>query len=168
MQFGQLKRREFITLVGVAAAWPLVAQAQQRERMRRIGVLLPATADDSDFQAWVGAFQQALAQSGWIIGRHVRIDTRWGGGKSEDIRRHATELVALTPEVILAHGTSTVRPLVRRPAAFRSCSRLPAIRSAPVLSTAWRSLAATSPDSCRSNTASAANCWSYSKRLRPA
>src|SRR5262249_4015825 len=129
MQFGQLKRREFITLVGVAAAWPLVAQAQQRERMRRIGVLLPATADDSDFQAWVGAFQQALAQSGWIIGRNVRIDTRWGGGKSEDIRRHATELVALTPEVILAHGTSTVRPLVQ---ATRSVPIVFPIASDPV------------------------------------
>ncbi|HKF07288.1 MAG TPA: ABC transporter substrate-binding protein [Xanthobacteraceae bacterium] len=66
-----------------------------------------------DFQAWVGAFQQALAQSGWIIGRNVRIDTRWGGGKSEDIRRHAMELVALSPDVILAHGASTVRPLVQ-------------------------------------------------------
>ena len=109
-----MKRRAFITLLGGAAvAWPFAARAQQRERMRRIGVLLPAAADDADFQAWVGAFQQALAQSGWIIGRNVRIDTRWGGGKSEDIRRHATELVALAPDVILAHGTSTVRPLVQ-------------------------------------------------------
>src|SRR6266481_6660897 len=114
MQLDQLKRRDFITLIGGAAvAWPLAARAQQRERMRRIGVLLPAAADDADFQAWVGAFQQALAQSGWISGRNVRIDTRWGGGKSEDIRRHATELVALAPDVILAHGTSTVRPLVQ-------------------------------------------------------
>jgi putative ABC transport system substrate-binding protein len=109
-----VKRREFITLLGGAlSAWPLAAHAQQRERMRRIGVLLPATADDADFQAWVGAFQQALAQSGWIIGRNVRIDTRWGSGKSEDIRRHAMELVALSPDVILAHGASTVRPLVQ-------------------------------------------------------
>ena len=109
-----MRRRAFIKLLGgAAAAWPLAAHAQQRERMRRIGVLLPATADDADFQSWVGAFQQALAQSGWIIGRNVRIDTRWGGGKSEDIRRHAMELVALAPDVILAHGTSTVRPLVQ-------------------------------------------------------
>ena len=109
-----MRRRAFIKLLGgAAAAWPLAAHAQQRERMRRIGVLLPATADDADFQSWVGTFQQALAQSGWIIGRNVRIDTRWGGGKSEDIRRHAMELVALAPDVILAHGTSTVRPLVQ-------------------------------------------------------
>src|SRR5262245_5424014 len=109
-----MKRREFITLLGgAAAACPIAARAQQGEPMRRVGVLLPATADDADFQAWVGAFQQALAQSGWIIGRNVRIDTRWGGGKSEDIRRHAMELVALSPDVILAHGASTVRPLVQ-------------------------------------------------------
>src|SRR5262249_12193960 len=117
------------TLISGAAVWPLAAHAQQRERMRRIGVLLPATADDADFQAWVGAFQQALVQSGWIIGRNVRIDTRWGGGKSEDIRRHATELVALTPEVILAHGTSTVRPLVQ---ATRSVPIVFPIASDPV------------------------------------
>ena len=100
-------------LMGGAAAWPLAARAQQGVRLRRIGMLLPATADDADFQAWVGAFQQALAQSGWIIGRNVRIDIRWGGGKAEDTRRYATELVALAPDVILAHGSSTVRPLLQ-------------------------------------------------------
>jgi putative ABC transport system substrate-binding protein len=109
-----MRRREFITLLGgAAAAWPLAARAQQREKMRRIGVLLPAVADDSEFQAWVGAFQQALAQSGWIIGRNVRIDTRWAGGKADDIRRHAAELAALAPDVILAHGATTVRPLLQ-------------------------------------------------------
>src|SRR5262245_53523252 len=71
-----MRRREFITLLGsAAAAWPLAARAQQGGRMRRIGALLPASADDPDYQSWVGAFQQALAQSGWIIGRNVRIDT---------------------------------------------------------------------------------------------
>src|SRR5262245_48485406 len=101
MQFDQLRRREFITLLGGgAAAWPLAARAQQPvAKVRRIGVLLAATSDDSEFQAWVGAFQQGLAQSGWIIGRNVRIDTRWAGGKADDIRRHATELAALAPDV---------------------------------------------------------------------
>jgi putative ABC transport system substrate-binding protein len=108
-----LKRRDFITLIGGAAAWPVAARAQQREKMRRIGVLLNAAADDSDFQAWVGAFQQGLAQAGWIIGRNVRIDTRWAGGKHDDVRRYAAELVALAPDVILAHGISTVRPLLQ-------------------------------------------------------
>jgi putative ABC transport system substrate-binding protein len=108
-----IRRREFITLLGGAAAWPLAARAQQRERMRRVGALIPGSADDPDYQSWIGAFQQALAQSGWIIGRNVRIDTRWAGGQASDIRRHAAELVALAPDVILAHGTSTVRPLLQ-------------------------------------------------------
>ena len=114
MQFGRLKRREFITLVGgAAAAWPLAGHAQQGERMRRVGVLMPAAADDADFQDRVGAFVQALALSGWAIGRDVRIDTRWAGGKADDIRRHAAELAALAPDVILAHGTSTLAPLLQ-------------------------------------------------------
>jgi putative ABC transport system substrate-binding protein len=108
-------RRECITLLGGAAVtWPLAARAQQPPaKVRRIGVLLAATSDDSEFQAWVGAFQQGLAQSGWIIGRNVRIDTRWAGGKADDILRHATELAALAPDVILAHGATTVRPLLQ-------------------------------------------------------
>ena len=102
-----IRRRELIsTLCGMAAAWSLAAQAQQRERIR-IGVLLPAPADDADFQAWLGAFQQTLAQSGWIIGRNIRIDMRWTEGDAEKARRYAAELVALAPDVILAHGTST-------------------------------------------------------------
>src|SRR5260370_25970884 len=109
-----MKRRDFITLLGGAAvAWPLAARAQQGERMRRVGVLMPAAADDTDFQARVGAFLQGLAQSGWTIGRNVRIDTRWAGGKADDIRRHAAELAALAPDVILAHGTSTLAPLLQ-------------------------------------------------------
>jgi len=107
-------RRELLAaLGGTAAAWPLAARAQQRERMRRIGVLLPASADDPDYQAWLGAFQQALAQSGWIIGRNVRIDTHWAGGRADDVRRHAAELAALAPDVILAHGATAVRPLLQ-------------------------------------------------------
>jgi putative tryptophan/tyrosine transport system substrate-binding protein len=109
-----MKRREFITLIGgAAAAWPLAARAQQAERTRRIGVLLPATADDAEFQARVGAFLQGLQQSGWSIGRNVRIDTRWATANAADIRRHAAELAALAPDVILAHGTSTVGPLLQ-------------------------------------------------------
>ena len=103
-----IRRREFITLLGGAAsAWPLAARAQQGERMRRIGVLLPAAADDAQYQTWVGAFLQGLAQLGWTIGRSVRIDTRWATTNPPDIRRHAAELVALAPDVILAHGDST-------------------------------------------------------------
>ena len=109
-----MKRREFITLLGgAAAAWPLAARAQQGERMRRIGVLLPAAADDAEFQARVGAFLQGLALLGWTIGRNVRIDTRWATANAAEIRRHAAELAALAPDVILAHGASTVGPLLQ-------------------------------------------------------
>ena len=109
-----MRRREFITLVaGAAAGWPLAALAQQGERMRQVGMLLSSTADDAVFQTLVGAFQQGLAQSGWIIGRNVRIETRWAGSKPDDIRKHAQELAVLAPDVILAHGGSTVRPLLQ-------------------------------------------------------
>jgi putative ABC transport system substrate-binding protein len=108
-----MRRREFITLLGGAAAWPLVARAQQPDRVRRIGVLLPATADDAEFQARVGAFLQALTLLGWTIGRNVRIDTRWATTNAAEIRRHAAELAALAPDVILAHGASTVGPLLQ-------------------------------------------------------
>src|SRR3954467_1757044 len=108
-----MKRREFIALLGGAATWPLSGRAQQPERMRRIGVLLPAAADDPEFQVRLAAFHQELALLGWTIGRNVRIDTRWGTNNAAEIRRHAAELVALTPDVILASGTSTVGPLLQ-------------------------------------------------------
>jgi putative tryptophan/tyrosine transport system substrate-binding protein len=108
-----VSRRSFITLLGGAAVWPLAARAQQRERMRLIGVLLPATADDLEMQARVGAFLQGLQQSGWTIGRNVRIDTRWATTDAAEIRRHAAELAALAPDVILAHAATTVGPLLQ-------------------------------------------------------
>jgi putative tryptophan/tyrosine transport system substrate-binding protein len=109
-----VKRREFITLLGgAAAAWPIPARAQQSERMRRIGVLLPAARDDAEQQSWLGAFLQGLAQSGWITGRNIRIETRWTKFDPEETRKYAAELVALAPDVILAAGTSTVGPLLR-------------------------------------------------------
>src|SRR5262244_3093963 len=107
-----MKRRDFITLLGGAAVWPLAARAQQSDRVRRIGVLLPTNADDVNYQAWLGAFHQGLAKSGWIIGRNVRIDTHWAGNKADEVRRRAAELVALAPDVILAHGASALRPLL--------------------------------------------------------
>jgi putative ABC transport system substrate-binding protein len=106
-------RREFITLLGGAAAWPLASRAQRRERMRHVGILLPGTHGDVEFQAFVGAFLQGLAQSGWIIGRNVQIETHWAGAKADDIRRHAQELAALAPDVI--------RGMVARPWA-RCCN----------------------------------------------
>jgi putative ABC transport system substrate-binding protein len=109
-----MTRREFITLLGgAAAAWPLAARAQQGERMRRIAILLNAPADNPKYQTWVGAFLQTLALLGWTIGRNVRIDTRWSGANAAETRRHAAELAALAPDVILAHGSSTVGPLLQ-------------------------------------------------------
>jgi putative ABC transport system substrate-binding protein len=110
-----MRRREFITLVGGSvAAWPLVARAEQPERMRRIGVLMASAADDSESQARIAGFLQALQQLGWADGRNVRIDTRWATTNPDDIRRHAAELVALAPDVILAAtGTVTVVALLQ-------------------------------------------------------
>ena len=109
-----MKRREFITLLGgTAVAWPLVARAQQRERVRSIGILLPAAADDAQYQVWVGAFLQGLAQLGWNIGLNMRIDTRWATANADAVRRHAADLAALAPDVIVSPGASTVGPLLQ-------------------------------------------------------
>jgi putative tryptophan/tyrosine transport system substrate-binding protein len=108
-----VKRRQFITLLGAAAAWPLAARAQQPERMRRIGVLIPYAADDPEGQARIAAFLQGLQQLGWTEGRNVRIDYRWSAGDADRARRYAAELVALAPDVILASGASTVGPLLQ-------------------------------------------------------
>jgi ABC-type uncharacterized transport system substrate-binding protein len=108
-----MRRREFITLLGAAAAWPLAARAQQASGMRHIGMLLPAAADDLRFQVLVGAFLQGLAPLGWRIGRNVRIETRWATPAAAEIRRHAAELAALAPDVILAHGAGSVAALLQ-------------------------------------------------------
>ena len=108
------RRRDFITLLGgAAAAWPLAARAQQPERMRRVGVLLPAAADDSAYQSRIAAFLQGLEQSGWSIGRNLRIDVRWATANVDTIRKHAAELVASGPDVVLAHGSATVGPMLQ-------------------------------------------------------
>jgi putative tryptophan/tyrosine transport system substrate-binding protein len=99
-----VKRREFITLLGGAVSWPLVARAQQRERMRRIGVLMSLDADDPEGQARLTAFVQGLQELGWTDGRNVQIDYRWPAGDAERIRRYAAELAALAPDIILAGG----------------------------------------------------------------
>jgi putative ABC transport system substrate-binding protein len=109
-----MRRREFITLLGGAAAWPVAARAQQPERMRRIGVLMASAADDSENQARMAAFLQGLAQLGWNDGRNIRIDTRWATTNADDLRRHAAELAALAPDVLVAAtGTATVGPLLQ-------------------------------------------------------
>jgi putative ABC transport system substrate-binding protein len=107
-----VKRREFITLLGgAAAAWPLAARAQQPERMRRIGVLMSISEDDPLAQARVAAFRQALGELGWTEGRNLTITWRWTGGNIVRVREYAAELVRLAPEVILANGTPNVAAL---------------------------------------------------------
>jgi putative ABC transport system substrate-binding protein len=114
MQFDQLKRREFITLLGGAAAsWPLAARAQQPERMRRIGVFAALPADDPEWHARLAAFHQGLQELSWTIGRNIRIDYRLGPGDREFLVRRAEELVALAPDAIVVNGVSPLVPLLQ-------------------------------------------------------
>ena len=106
-----MKRREFVTLLGGAAAWPLAARAQQGERVRRIGVLLNTAADDLMAQARVAAFVQGLQAAGWSDGRNLRIDTRWAASDPDNFRKYAAELIALGPDVVLASTTPAVLQL---------------------------------------------------------
>ena len=111
MQLDHLKRREFITLLGGAATWPLAARAQQRERVRRIGVLMSLAADDPDAPPRVSAFAQGLQERSWTVGGNVRIDYRWGAGDLNRFRAYAAELVALKPDVVVATAASIVAAL---------------------------------------------------------
>jgi len=143
-----VKRREFITLFGGAAAWPLAARAQQVDRMWRIGVLVSRAADDPQGQARLGAFQQALQQSGWSDGPNVRIDIRWCEYDADRTRRCAQELTALAPDIFLADITGSVTALqhVTRTLPIVFAAPWP-IRSAPASSKVWRAQAATLPAS---------------------
>jgi putative tryptophan/tyrosine transport system substrate-binding protein len=147
-----MRRREFIAGIGSAAAWPIVARAQG-DRVRRIGILVPAVADDAEYQARVGAFLQGLALLGWTIGRNVRIDTHWATANPVEVRRHAAELAALPADVILASGGSTVGPLLQAtrtvPIVFASVADPVGAASSPAL----RGRAATPAASCLGITA---------------
>ena len=112
MQFHRLRRREFITLVGGAAAWPLIARAQQPERVRRIGVLMNLAPEDQLGQQRLEAFVGSLSKLGWSNSRNVRIETCWAAGETARFRRCASELVALAPDVILGASGATVEPLL--------------------------------------------------------
>ena len=108
-----MKRRDFFTLLGGAAAWPLAARAQQRGRMRRIGVLMNLASDDAEGQARLAAFHQGLQQLGWTVGGNMQIDYRFGEGDAERYRRSASELVALAPDVLVTTGAPAVEALQR-------------------------------------------------------
>jgi putative ABC transport system substrate-binding protein len=109
-----MKRREFITLLGGAViAWPLAARAQQPERARRIGALMPFTAEDAEAKSIVAALQQGLQELGWTEGRNIRVEYRWGGRNVERTRTHAAELVGLSPDLIFAFFNAQLAPLSR-------------------------------------------------------
>jgi putative ABC transport system substrate-binding protein len=111
-----MRRRDFITVIaGLGAVWPLTltARAQQPQRMRRIGVIIPGTADDAEYQARMAAFLQELQQLGWSDGRNVRIDSRWAAGDANLFRKYATELVAFEPDAILAPGSTSLGLLLQ-------------------------------------------------------
>jgi putative ABC transport system substrate-binding protein len=114
MQFDRLKRRQFVTLLGgAAAAWPLVARAQQREQMRRIAVLMGFAENDPEGQARVAAFRETLRNLGWTQGRSFRIDYRWGGGDADRLRTGASELLAVAPEVVVSGGVSAFSAILK-------------------------------------------------------
>ena len=105
-----IRRRDFITLLGGAAAWPLAGRAQ--ERVRRVGVLSNPGADDAEMQSRIAAFVQGLQEVGWTVGRNLQIDYRWSNGNAERLRAHAAELVALQPDVVLATSGVSIMPLL--------------------------------------------------------
>jgi putative ABC transport system substrate-binding protein len=111
MQFDRMKRRDFITLLGGAAGWPLAARAQQGERMRRIGLLANFPEGDEDTRAMIDVLQQRLQELGWSVGHNVQIEVRWSGGDPGRLPSRAAELVALKPDVILGTNTPTVAAL---------------------------------------------------------
>src|SRR4051812_31935751 len=109
-----MKRRDVLSLLGCSSVfWPLVVRAQQKQRMRRLGVLLNITAEDPESQVRLAAFAQGLQSLGWIVGQNVRVDYRWGAGSADAMRKYAAELVALAPDVILAQSTAAVAPLLQ-------------------------------------------------------
>src|SRR6266436_9678673 len=113
MLFDQLKRREFITLLGAAAAWPLAARAQQPEQMRRIGVLSSLPEDDTESVARRAVFEQTLQGLGWAAGRNLRIDYRWTRSERAVLQKFAAELAALAPDLILVSGNVAIAPMLQ-------------------------------------------------------
>ncbi len=150
----RMKRRELIRLLGGAAAWPLVARAQQSERVRRLGILMNIPENDPEGRSRLAVFLQALQQLGWSDGRNIRIDTPAGPGATPtsiaDTRRIWSRSRRMSFWPLLARAW---RRCCRRAAPYRSCSRMSSIQSAQDSSRAWRGRAATPPDLLRTNTA---------------
>jgi putative tryptophan/tyrosine transport system substrate-binding protein len=162
-----IRRREFVMLLGGAAAWPLRARAQQSRTMRRIGVLMNLAADDPEAPVRLAALLQGLQQLGWTVGQNVQIDYRWGAGNADLMRKHAAELAALAPDVILAHSSAAVAPLLE---ATRTVPIVFAVVADPVGAgyvETWRAQAVTPPALPTLNTLSLRSGSSCSKTSRP-
>ena len=138
-----MKRRDFITLLGGAAVWPLAARAQQPDRVRRIGVLMGRAESDPEGQSYAAAFLRGLAALGWMPGRNLKIDSRWQAGDIGQAQAFANELVELRPDLLVANSTSSLSPMREPPAAFRSYSSASPTRWARASFRAWRGRAAT-------------------------
>jgi putative tryptophan/tyrosine transport system substrate-binding protein len=150
-----LKRREFITLLGGAAAtWPLAAGAQPGERVRRVGVLMSMAAEG---QPRITALAQGMRELGWAVGRNLQIDYRWAAGDPDRIRKYAAELVALAPDVILANSTPLVAALQQATPPFQSCLWGSPTLSVQAWSRVWRGRATIPPALLYSNTGLAGN-----------
>jgi putative tryptophan/tyrosine transport system substrate-binding protein len=106
-----MRRREFITLLGGTAAWPLAARAQQPDRAKRLGVLMNSAATDATYQSYLAAFTAALHQLGWIEGENIRVDVRWSAGDAALARIYAAQLIGLMPDVILASSTNNLKAI---------------------------------------------------------
>ena len=164
-----MKRREFLSVLGGAAAMQSrVARAQQVEGMRRIGIIVPASSTDRKFQIQVQAFEQELKKFGWMIGQNVQIETRWATANDGEIRKNAAELVALKPDVVLAHGGSTVGPMQQATRTIPIVFLSPVTRWPLDWLKAWRGQEATSLVLRCSNIASARSGSNCSKKLHPA
>jgi len=164
-----MRRREFITLLGGAAALsPFAAHAQQAERVRRVGILLTFSDEDPEAKAWLAAFRQGLERRGWWEGRNLHIDIRSASARSERIPGLAKELIALQPDVLLAQSTAAARACSGRPRRYRSFSSTSPTRSARGSSPAWPGRKPISPACCTTRRASSANGWPCSRRCRRA
>ena len=160
-----MRRREFITLVGGAAAWPLAARAQQP---RRVGVLIPFYSQtDRQGQASIAAFLDTFQRLGWADGRNVRIESRWGAGDAERTKGAAAELVRSAPDAIVVAGSSALAELQRLTSTTPSCSSRSAIQSPPDLCPVLRGRVAMSLASKASSLRWAASGWECSRRLCP-
>jgi putative ABC transport system substrate-binding protein len=163
-----MKRRAFIAGLTGAAAWPLVARAQQSSGLRRISVL-QGIGDDPQAEARKRAFLDGLQQLGWTDGVNVKFEMRSSNaGDADSARKYAAELVSLAPDVIVTFGSSSVAALQRVTRTYPSYSRMSSIRLAQGLSQLWLIQEATSPDLPRLNTVSVENCLNCSRRSRPA